>query len=131
MGLFSKKKTSSSKLRFTLFDENVPFQVTEAYKTLRTNIVMALATQRAKTFAVSSANAGEGKSTTAANLAIVFSQAGKKVLLIDADLRKPVQHRAFFAPRYKDRSPKACEVFEKFSAMADTCAKWLHEDESV
>lgn len=95
MAGFKKNKQTNNKKRFTLYDENVPFQVTEAYKTLRTNIVMALATQRSKVFAVSSANAGEGKSTTAANLAIVFSQAGKKVLLMDADMRKPVQHRNF------------------------------------
>ena len=95
MGVFRKKQNTAGKKRFTLFEENVPFQVTEAYKALRTNIVMSLATQRSKVFAVSSANAGEGKSTTAANLAIVFSQAGKKVLLVDADMRKPVQHRAF------------------------------------
>ena len=50
---------------------------------------------------------------------------------MDAAYELPVQHRAFFAPRYKDHSPKTCEVFEKFSAMAETCAKWLHEDESV
>lgn len=91
----SKKKNKSTRTHMTLLDNNVPFQVTEAFKTLRTNIVFALSQKSSKVFAVSSSLASEGKSTTAANTAITLAQANAKVLLIDADLRKPVQHKIF------------------------------------
>lgn len=81
--------------RRTLMDSNVAFPVTEAYKTLRTNISFALSTKKNKIFAVSSALASEGKSTVAANIAITLAQNNYHVLLIDGDLRKPVQHRVF------------------------------------
>ncbi len=61
----------------------------EAYRILRTNIELKREMFRAATFAVVSANAGEGKTTTLSNLAYVFAQAGFSTLMIDADLRRP------------------------------------------
>lgn len=90
-----KKKEALHSHTLTLLDKNVPFQVTEAFKTLRTNLIFSLSQKPNKIFAVSSSLASEGKSTTAANTAITLAQADAKVLLIDADLRKPVQHRIF------------------------------------
>lgn len=66
------------------------FFVQESYKTLRTNVRFSLAeVSECKVIAVTSAAQGEGKSITAANLAIAFSQADERVLLIDCDLRRP------------------------------------------
>ncbi len=67
----------------------------EAYRTLRTNIEFASVDAPIRTLLVTSAVPGEGKTITAANLAIVFAQAGRRVLLVDADLRKPGVHVAF------------------------------------
>ncbi len=73
--------------------KRTPFAVVEAYNTIRTNILFALSQSDEKIFVVSSANEGEGKSTSAVNIAISFSQLGKKILLIDSDLRKPSVHK--------------------------------------
>ncbi len=78
-----------------LTDNDVPFYVVESYKSIRTNVTFALSTFDKKILAVSSANPAEGKSTTAANIAIASAQGGNKVLLIDADMRKSVQHKIF------------------------------------
>ncbi|MFO7947270.1 MAG: polysaccharide biosynthesis tyrosine autokinase [Armatimonadota bacterium] len=67
----------------------------EAYRVLRSHIHFAQVENPARTFIVTSAGAGEGKSLTVANLAVVFAQAGQSVLLVDSDLRRPVQHRLF------------------------------------
>jgi capsular exopolysaccharide synthesis family protein len=69
--------------------------VAEAYRTLRTSILFSAMQRGLQTFMVVSANAGEGKSTTAANLAVVLADAGKRVVLISADLRKPRLHQFF------------------------------------
>jgi len=73
----------------------MPFQVAEAYKTLRTNLLFTLAAGENKTVVVSSASPSEGKSSTCANLAIAMAQTDAKVVLIDADLRKPTQFKVF------------------------------------
>lgn len=69
--------------------------IAEAYRAIRTNLQFTGADKVIKTISFTSALPGEGKSTTIANLAIALGQDEKRVLLIDADLRRPVMHRRF------------------------------------
>jgi polysaccharide biosynthesis transport protein len=67
----------------------------EAFRTLRTNIDFAAVDTPIQTLLVASAAGGEGKTTIAANLAVVFAQAGRRTVLVDGDLRKPGVHELF------------------------------------
>ncbi len=67
----------------------------EAYRVLRTNVQFSTIDRPGQALLITSANPGEGKTTTAANLALVTAQAGKKVVLVDSDLRRPSLHRFF------------------------------------
>ena len=67
----------------------------EAYRTVRTALFFGAAGADAKTFLLTSPAPGDGKSTSASNLAIAMAQAGHRTLLLDADFRKPTQHRIF------------------------------------
>ena len=69
--------------------------ISEAYRTLRTNIQYTKIDRPIKSALVSSSGPGEGKSTSVANLAITFAQMGTKTLLVDTDLRRPVLHAIF------------------------------------
>jgi capsular exopolysaccharide synthesis family protein len=75
--------------------ENAKSPIAEAYRTLRTNLQFANAGEALKTVMYTSSGPGEGKSTTVANTAVVLAQSGKKVIVVDCDLRKPVQHKIF------------------------------------
>ncbi|MBI4506678.1 MAG: CpsD/CapB family tyrosine-protein kinase [Chloroflexi bacterium] len=70
----------------------------EAYRTLRTNVQFATLDRSARTLLVASAGVDEGASAVAANLAVAVAQAGKRVALVDADLRRPCLHRLFGLP---------------------------------
>lgn len=67
----------------------------ESYRNLRTNVQFLGIERKVRLIQITSTRPGEGKTTTAANLAIVLSQAGSNVVLVDADLRKPDLHRMF------------------------------------
>ena len=69
--------------------------ISEAYRTLRTAILFANVDRSTCSILVTSANPNEGKSSTVANLGVVMAQAGHRVLIVDADLRRPVQHIIF------------------------------------
>lgn len=81
--------------RHLVVQEKPNSQISEAYRMLRTNILFSKVDGDLKTILFTSSGPGEGKSVSAANTALAISQSGKKVILLDCDLRKPVQHLMF------------------------------------
>ena len=67
--------------------------LSEAYRVLRTNLGFSAIDGELRSILVTSGSPGEGKSTTVSNLAAVMAQAGKRVIIVDSDLRRPVQHK--------------------------------------
>ena len=74
-------------------DNNIPLYVAEAYRIIRTNLAFGSVDTAIKVLQVTSAVKGEGKTTTAANLAVSLALAGSRTLLIDADMRRPAIHQ--------------------------------------
>ena len=96
MSLFSLNKNPAQnrgpKPRLT---SNSPFSIKEAYNSIRTKLIFTGKGEKCPVFAVTSALSSDGKTTNAVSLAVSFAMAQQKVLLIDADMRKPSVHRYF------------------------------------
>ena len=88
-----KKHKSEDRVLKLSLDKNAPFAYSEAYKSLRTNINFISSTSDVKSIVVTSAIPQESKSNVAVNMAINMASEGKKVILVDCDLRKPVLHK--------------------------------------
>lgn len=87
------EKEGSTRVMWSTNDLKIPLYVAEAYRIIRTNFVFGAVDKSLKIFQVTSAVKGEGKTTTTVNLGISLSQVGLKVLLVDADLRRPSIHK--------------------------------------
>lgn len=90
-----KRLKLSRKARQLVTVTDVKSIVAEQYRMIRANITFSMPDQELKTILVTSSTPGEGKSTNAANLGVVFAHEGKKVLIIDADMRKSTLHQTF------------------------------------
>ncbi len=98
--LFKKKKKTvvQKAARHLIADVSPRSIITEQFRTLRTNLHFSLPEHELQTLFFTSASPSEGKSTVSANTAVVFAQEGKRVLFIDADMRKPTVHYTFQQP---------------------------------
>ncbi|MFD0713728.1 CpsD/CapB family tyrosine-protein kinase [Paenibacillus sp. GCM10027626] len=86
---------SQTESRPIITELNPASPISEAYRTLRTNLHFSNVDHKLHVLMVTSANPREGKTTTINNLAVAYAQSEKSVLLIDADLRKPTAHQTF------------------------------------
>lgn len=125
MSIFRKKKHVDSEQSFTaqrrlLLGPKSSFYIQEAYNTLRTNIRFAIPGEGCKRLCLTSGLASEGKSTTILNLAISFAETGSKVLLIDADMRRPSLARLLI----ETASPGLSNVIVGFCEAEDA----IHKD---
>ena len=99
--MFKKKLKENNDERPSLITITRPSSViAEQFRTIRTNIQFSMVDQDLKTIVITSAGPGAGKSTISANLAVTFASQGKKVLLVDADMRKPTVHKTFRLPNH-------------------------------
>jgi capsular exopolysaccharide synthesis family protein len=96
--------------------------VSEAYRTLRTNVDNVMGRENKKVVLVTSSVIQEGKTVSSSNLAVVFAQAGKKTLLIEADLRRPAIDRAFGI----SREPGLSDFLLGSSALKD-CTRTIED----
>lgn len=90
----NKKSTAGSAERPRL-NKSSPFAIKEAYNSIRTKLIFTGKGEKCPVFAVTSSLASDGKSTNAVSLAVSIAMAEQRVLLIDADMRKPSVHRYF------------------------------------
>lgn len=100
--LFKKKKNNvMTNERPSLITLTRPSSVVaEQFRTIRTNVQFSMIDADLKSLSITSAGPGAGKSTVSGNLAVSFANEGKKVLLVDTDMRKPTVHKTFRLPNH-------------------------------
>jgi capsular exopolysaccharide synthesis family protein len=105
-----------------------PFgSASEAYRTLRTNLALGFADAPPGVITICSVAEGDGKSTTAANLALVMAQQGQRVILVDCDLRSPRQHLIFSV----ERQPGLADHLRGGTELSETVREVLLPEASV
>jgi succinoglycan biosynthesis transport protein ExoP len=82
-----------------LITNSLPQTFTEAFRHVRTSVLFSLVEERPKSLLITSTGPGEGKTLVSTNLTIALAQAGNRVLLIDADMRRPKLHATFEEPQ--------------------------------
>ena len=95
LGLLPALDAKALATGYPLISNGVPGNFAEAFRAIRTNVLFSSAQEGSRSIVVTSTGPGEGKSMVASNLAISLAQAGQRVLLIDADMRKPKVHEIF------------------------------------
>ena len=109
-----------------LVGPDTPFAIGEAFKEIRTNMLYTARGVECPVYAVTSAFAHAGKSVLIANLAASFAELGKRVLLVDADLRNPAQHKIFGIDRSHGVSEIAAGILTDVgAAVCTTCVERL------
>ena len=98
----------------------------EAFRTLRTNLIFSQAVSTLRTIVVTSAAPSEGKTTTAANLAVTFAQQGMRVLVVDCDLRRATLHKAFKISREPGLTELLLDHAELETVARDTVTPGLY-----
>lgn len=98
MSKYSQSAYALTERGDNLLCQDTPFAIQEGYRVLRTNVMFSLPGSGCKCVGVTSPAPGDGKSTTAANLAIALAQIGKKVILVDCDMRLPTVAATFRIP---------------------------------
>lgn len=123
MAKTAEEKNAKTNISITVGGE-MPFAVSEAYKTVRTNMLFSLASMGQKAVVISSPLPAEGKSVTCANLAIALAQTSAKVMLIDGDLRRPTQHKLFGVDNTKGLS----NMLAGFESVADSVKRNVYNN---
>lgn len=112
--------TDEQRDQLILTDETLNTHFAEAYRALRANISFSSIDHPVKTILVTSASPREGKTTTVVNLGIIMAQAGPRVLIVDADFRRPSLHHLFgFLPNGKKTLPGLSNVIVGNSKLSD------------
>lgn len=125
MGLFKKnkkKRTDRRNAERPRLNANSTFAIKEAYNAIRTKLMFVGKGEKCPVFAVTSSLSGDGKTTNAVSLAVSIAMAEQKVLLIDADMRKPSVHRHFGTEAKNGLSEVLADLTNEINLRPTDCA---------